>query len=498
VAQLPSKKNSSLRALERANDYLIALCVGVSEYPIETGLSPLKACSRDAKKIRDMMLDVPQLGVDHSRCRLLTAVTSDKPTRNTILGGLSALAAAASAGERILYFHSGHAVRIEDELYLVPSDAYASDEPDALIPLRRIKEILSKSPARQKLVILDACYSGPETQSYKSVPLAVSNSFVAKYVKETRGVALLSSSGHDQRSTVQSPDNDLSLFTHYLARALNGDTEALDENRHLTLFSLHSYLSARVKKRARSYGVQQQPVLDVATNADFLLGDFSGGLLEVEGVSLDQHPIQAIEFSASESESVKRILTRMKVGWKYTPEQLQYAANKALPEYLRDGLGTKAAALAEQLAISLSDIDVDGASISFPDGRYSVSYEAGDRYHGYLNYEAAFEGDWITAPDRIGTALSCLEMDSQDMTFITNGQLNLDRIRAGLPASGWKITSHLPGKIGASLGPYTLEATESSLTFGGLEPGELFGKDAEPEKAALVATVLGLLPARNK
>ena len=61
-------------------------------------------------------------------------------------------------------------------------------------------------------------------------------------MKETSGVALLSSSGFDQRSTAKSPDDELSLFTHYLVRALEGDPDALDENRHLTIFSLHSFL----------------------------------------------------------------------------------------------------------------------------------------------------------------------------------------------------------------------------------------------------------------
>ncbi|MGC4052765.1 MAG: hypothetical protein QM757_25830 [Paludibaculum sp.] len=85
-------------------------------------------------------------------------------------------------------------------------------------------------------------------------------------------------------------------------------------------------------------------------------------------------------------------------------------------------------------------------------------------------------------------------MSTKEMTIVVNGHLDLDRLRSGLPAAGWEITSHLPDKVSASRGPYKISGDEASLTFGGFLPSELFGDSADSEKAALVSTVLGLLP----
>ncbi|MGC4052766.1 MAG: caspase family protein [Paludibaculum sp.] len=350
MAKLTKSGGRSLIVSEDVNGRLLALAVGVSEYRPESGLTRLSPCARDAERVRNALQDVPQLGL--ANCQLVATGTNEVPTKNTILGSLKVLANSASSFDRLLFFHSGHAVRIAEELYLVPSDAYAPDDPEELVPISKIKSIISGSEARQKLVILDACFSGPDTGAFKTIPLSVSNAFVKRYVKETSGVALLSSSGFDQKSTAKSPDNKLSLFTYFLVRALEGDPEALDDNRHLTLFSLHSYLSASVSRRARDYGLQQRPGLDVAVNGDFLLGDFSGSLIDVESVRLDEHPIRALEFADDDRINVRTILTKMKSGGRFTPDQLQYAANTALPEHLEAELGGEGGYTGEKVKAS--------------------------------------------------------------------------------------------------------------------------------------------------
>jgi hypothetical protein len=479
--------------LLKANGSLVGLSVGVSEYSLASGFSDLKVCANDAERVRNALSDVPQLGADKSRTRLLNAKTSEKPTKNTIIGQLRSMAEIATAEDRLLYLHSGHGTRINNELYLVPSDAYAYDDPDALIALSKVKEILSKSEARQKFIILDACYSGPNTKEFKSVPVEVSNTFVKKYVAETVGVALLSSSADDQMSTTQSPDSTVSLFTYYLLQALQGDPGALDANKHLTLFSLHSFLSARVDRQARSYQFRQRPHLDTSTNGDFFFGDFGASPVELQGLRLDQHPIGSLLFFDSERIQVKAILTKMRSSARFTEDQLQYAANKALPEHIRADFGRKAASLASALAFSLSEVIVEDARIYFPDGDLTVSYEANGKNAGKLQYEASFSGSWLERPDRMSKALAAFEMYPTEMTFKINGALNLDRMRSGLPAGGWTITSNLNDELEATRMGYTLQASKTELRFSGFSPKELFGDDADLNKASLVSGVLGLL-----
>ena len=256
--------------LKDAHGRLAGLSVGVSVYPAVTGLSNLGACANDATRVREAFLDIPQLNADASRLWSLTDKTDDKPTRNNIIGYLKRLASLTTEDDRLLFFYSGHAVKLAEQLYLVPSDAFASDDSDALLSVDRIREILSTSEAKQKVIILDACYSGPDTSSFKSVPAKISNSFLQRYLNETKGAVTLSSSENDQKSWASSPDSKLSLYTYYLLRALQGDPESLDENRHLTVYSLHSFVSAHVDRRARSYQTRQRPGLEGTMNGDFL------------------------------------------------------------------------------------------------------------------------------------------------------------------------------------------------------------------------------------
>ena len=127
--------------------------------------------------------------------------------------------------------------------------------------MNKVKEILNSSEAKQKLIVLDACYSGPDTSQFKAVRHR-SPTTLQKYLAETKGAVTLSSSENDQKSWASSPDSKLSLFTYYLLRALQGEPESLDGNKHLTLYSLHSYLSTHVDRRARSYQTRQRPGLD--------------------------------------------------------------------------------------------------------------------------------------------------------------------------------------------------------------------------------------------
>ena len=489
-----SRPKQVLKGLREANGPLVCLSVGVSEYLPMSGFKNLKVCANDAERIRNAMLDAPQLGADKERVQLLNSKTQEKPTKGTIIGHLKNLAQMATAEDRIVYFHSGHGTRLNDELFLVPSDAYASDEPEALLALSIIKGILNESEAKQKFIILDACYSGPDTTGFKSIPVEVSNNFVKDYVKKTVGVALLSSSGDDQMSTTQSPDGSVSLFTYFLLQALQGEPAALDANKHLTLFSLTSFVTARVEKQARDYLRRQRPNLETNTNGDFFFGDFGASLVELQGLQLDQHPISSLLFTDHERVQIKSVLTKMTSTTRYSEPYLESVANRALPEYVHDDFGRFAAALVTSLGFSHSAVTVEDARIGFPDGDLAVRYEADGKSAGNLVYEAAFYGSWLQQPGRLNKALKALQISPSEITFSLNGSLNLDRMKTGLPSGGWTITSLLPDAIEATRAGYTLRATSTQLNWSGFSPRELFGEDADPKKkASLVAGVLGLL-----
>jgi hypothetical protein len=481
--------------LARANGLLKSLCVGVSEYSPLSGFKRLKACANDAERVRNAFLDVPQLAADKGNTYLISEKTAEKPTKNTIIGRLKHLTKLATPEDRLLFFFSGHAVRLENELYLVPSDAYAGDDKEILIPIALVKDIISNSEARQKFIILDACYSGPDLSQFKTVPLDISNNFVKKYVKETEGVALLSSSSDDEMSTVQSPDKNVSLFTYFLLLALYGDSAALDANGQLTLFSLVSFVSPRVDHQARDYQTRQRPALDTNTNGDFLLGDFAASPVALQGVELDQFPISSIAFDDSERARIKDILTRLQSTSFHQEQYLEKRANDALPEYLQEDFGQKAAALVNQFGFAHSAVSVQGVVLEFPDGALEAKYESDGKNSGRILYTLDFQGVWMKDPSRILQALRALNFRPDTMRLVMSGSLDLDRMKSGLPARGWRLSSILPNEIAATRDGFTLTATETELEWSGLLPKDIFGDDADEQKTALMTNVLGLLSA---
>jgi len=117
-----------------------------------------------------------------------------------------------------------------------------------------------------------------------------------EYLAKTKGTGVLSSSGIGQESTAQSPNQKLSLFTHYFCEALSGEEKALDNGR-LTLNSLYDYLSVVVLKMSNlTIGLNFPP--SRAFNGTIILADFTVSLLVSSAIDLEDHPISSASFSA--------------------------------------------------------------------------------------------------------------------------------------------------------------------------------------------------------
>jgi uncharacterized caspase-like protein len=122
-----------------------------------------------------------------------------------------------------------------------------------LLSLEAVNGILSSSQAKVKIVILDACNTGPSLSDLKHPAAQWSEKFLAEYIGKSQGVITLASSLADQASSTKSPNPSLSLFTSFIVNALRGDGEALDDGL-LTAASLFDYVSAHV-----SAGLQVAP-----------------------------------------------------------------------------------------------------------------------------------------------------------------------------------------------------------------------------------------------
>jgi len=229
TARPPSKTARRQRAAVReAQGRIRVLAVGVGEYPLKSGFPPLAQAVTDAALVHAAFAETPQLNAHPEHLVLLSSKTTNRlPSRGHILDQLHELAASAQPEERVLFYFSGHGHRLpgNDDLFLVPQDAY-SDTADALVSFEAIMNILRPSVAKHKIVILDACMSGPTLSVGKLQAAKISESFLAQYVRDSKGVAILSSCAANEKSYTKSDRPDLSLFTSFLVPGLRGAPQA--------------------------------------------------------------------------------------------------------------------------------------------------------------------------------------------------------------------------------------------------------------------------------
>src|ERR1044072_4857923 len=158
------KGGVKVEAFHAAHGLEHVLAIGINDYDPSSGFHALKVCVNDAISVRDRFLDIEQLNAEKSHCHALTSKSARHPSRGEILKSIRLFADGADAADRLVLYFSGHGHRIGEEFYLVPQDAFASDDPTSLVSLQDVLNILNASAAKQKLLIIAACLSGPDTK----------------------------------------------------------------------------------------------------------------------------------------------------------------------------------------------------------------------------------------------------------------------------------------------------------------------------------------------
>jgi len=480
-------------ALKAAHGRVHLLAVGVGENLATSKFPSLKLCVEDAVAVWTAFTEVKQLNAELNRCTLLTTKTNEKPSRGVIIAKLDEVAKGATAEDRLVFFFSGHGHRIGANLCLVPSDAYDADDPNSFVTFDRVVDILNQSDAKQKIIILDACFSGPDTKHLKLLPDQVSVKFLTDYLARTTGVVVLTSSDAEQTSTIKSPNPKLSLFTHFLVKGLHGEASAM-QGQFLTVPSLFAYVSEQVTRTSKSHGTLQTPSISQAANGVIMLADFTPRIMGADEVDLTEAPVTRLEFEDSSRQDVREILTKIK-NWQYSIEWIEQTANGALGNLVKEDLGGKRVALRRALGWTPADVFVEDAGLTFPSGSYAIEYQATDKKTGRLVYRIMFEPEWFEKSELIPKVIDALDMSPTDMRFVLSKPCEPMTMLPGLEASGWKVTSELDDKIEATRSGYQLTVTDAYIELGGLIPSDIFGSTADKAKARLAMSVVALLPA---
>ncbi|MEK5060523.1 peptidase C14 [Paenibacillus sp. FSL H7-0326] len=196
-----------------------ALVIGIDYYE---KVSLLHGCVNDAYSVKQV-LERHSDGTRNFAVAMIAATGESSPlSRKQLREGIVELFKDDS--EVALLYYSGHGFIDNFGGYLVTSDC--SDGDDGL-SMNEILKIANDSPARNRIVVLDACHSGLLGDFDRSVNVAT--------LKE--GITILTSSSKDQYSV---ETNGSGVFTNLFVDALNGSAANLVG--HITPGSVYAHI----------------------------------------------------------------------------------------------------------------------------------------------------------------------------------------------------------------------------------------------------------------
>lgn len=193
-----------------------ALLVGIDEYPV----NKLDGCVLDVNKMEQMLA----CNGDGSS-NFQVDVMRDEKTSGKIMKAIADLF--AQPIEIALFYFSGHGrPTLSGSEIVIPSDI-AVGRYSWGIPLSAIMELVNKSSAKYKVVILDSCYAGGMGK------MSVASDF--SELKE--GVTILTACRENEKSFMSRGEG--SFFTTTLCTAMSGAAANIEGR--ITLNSLYTY-----------------------------------------------------------------------------------------------------------------------------------------------------------------------------------------------------------------------------------------------------------------
>lgn len=194
-----------------------ALIVGIDDYDG----SPLSGCVNDASAV-STVLEAHGTGSPNFQIRLMTS-PSNVVTRSTLRDAIEKLFA-TDCDIALLYF-SGHGFARSADGYIVTKDAAKYDEG---ISMTEILKVANASPVKNKVIILDCCYSGN---------MGTPNVAESGVAQLSEGLTVLTASRGSEVAVEQGSGG---VFTDLVVAALQGG--AADLRGHITPGSIYAYV----------------------------------------------------------------------------------------------------------------------------------------------------------------------------------------------------------------------------------------------------------------
>lgn len=237
----------------------VALVVGIEKY---RELSSPSGARSDAQRMGHVFgntFGIPEVNV--------RVITDDRATKSDIEKSLDWATAVVKPGGRIYFYFSGHGAPdpTTGTPYLVPYDGDPAYLDRTSVKLEAVSAALAASPAREVLLVADACFSGQGERSVLAKgarPIVLAKRSTEKTPSK---VAVLSASGAAETSG-PSPSGNGGLFTEMFVEGLATGRADADGDGQISLTELTEYVAPRVARSAKRDGREQHPQVNVGGN----------------------------------------------------------------------------------------------------------------------------------------------------------------------------------------------------------------------------------------
>ncbi len=228
-----------------------AVIVGVASY---NHMPALRYTDDDAYRMHSFLKSPEGGALSDSQIRILI---DEDATKVKIKGAMEDIFSQAGPNDLVMLYYSGHGLKGA----FIPIDF---DGFNNRLDHEEVSEIFSRSPAKYKLCIADACHSG-SLLAMKSANVGnVLNNYYKTLSNATAGTALIMSSKSEETS-LESSGLRQGVFSHFLIRGLKGEADT-DKNKVVTVDELYTFIERNVREYT---GNRQSPIIK---------GDYDGNM----------------------------------------------------------------------------------------------------------------------------------------------------------------------------------------------------------------------------
>ena len=230
----------------------MAVVIGIGDYVF---LGKIPGCEADAISFANAICETRRMDPNNVVLMTDSGDKSHLPTKAMIESRIRMCVNEAKPDGMALVYFSGHAVTQDGQALLVPKDCEAANG----IPVNTVVAMLRESPARDKVLIIDACHAGA---AQKGVLVIARDT-----IKAAEGVAMFLSCDKEENS-YPLENGEKSVYTDAFLRCLQ---ESASGSTAVTARSLEGKIEDKMRAWRLQTGLRQTPRLVMANDSDVTL-----------------------------------------------------------------------------------------------------------------------------------------------------------------------------------------------------------------------------------